>query len=430
MRIRIGVIGLGTVGGGLIELLRRQHGDIAGRLGLDLEIVKVCALEDSRLAELGLDGKVYTKDLKVFMATPMDILVELAGGHRFCEIISDSLAKGLKVVTANKSLLAEKGKELMGSQNGQMLFYEASCLGGIPIISSFEEGLQSNEIRYIYGIFNGTSNYILTEMSKRQISFKEALKSAQAKGYAEADPTFDVEGIDATHKLGILASLAFRTRIPSRLLSAEGIQELEPEDFDWAKSNRYAIKLIAMAERTADKGLFLGTFPAMVPTSLPLAHISGTINAIVVGGSATGDLMYTGAGAGKLPAASAVLSDVIAAAQGKTRAFSHQVFSSPDELKENRAERCFSFFVRLRTPDRLGAMAGLCSEFAAAGISLQFVHQELATGKGPARLIFITHPTRHDSLKSALLSMKDKQLISGTPKTLRILDAGMDAGRP
>jgi homoserine dehydrogenase len=417
--LKVGILGLGTVGGGVIKILRERSQDFKNIVGEEIQLVKVMSRRDHRLAELGIDSSLYTNSFDEFLAEPMDIMVEAIGGEAPADVIKKALKKGCKVVTANKALLATQSEELMGSDTGDALFFEASCCGGIPIVSSFEEGLLSNKMEQLLGIFNGTCNYILTEMSKGDVSFDEVLKVAQDLGYAEADPTFDVEGIDATHKLCLLGSLAFREKIDFSNIPVQGITVLSPEDFAWAAENDHVIKLISMAERHGSE-IFAGTFPCLLPSNHPMAHVNGANNAVFVRGEYAGDLMFYGAGAGELPTASAVVSDILAAAQGKARHWSHHVFreSTPVQLS---GEKPFSYYLRLKAKDEAGVLAKLCDSFGKRDISLRFVHQNPAP-EGHADIIFTTHPTSSLELMEALKEMAEQGWVTGQPFMMRMLE--------
>lgn len=417
--IKVGLLGLGTVGGGVVKILRERCEDFKKIVGSEISIVKVMSRRDHRLAELDLDSSLYTNSFEEFLETPMDIVVEAIGGDAPSEVIREALAKGRKVVTANKALLATNCDEYMGAKGGESLFFEASCCGGIPIVSSFEEGLLSNKVEQLLGIFNGTCNYIVTEMAKGGVSFDEVLKTAQDLGYAEADPTFDIEGIDATHKLCLLGSLAFREKIDFKGIPVQGISELRAEDFTWAAENDHVIKLICMAEKHGDE-LFASTFPCMLPSSHPMANVNGANNAVFVKGGYSGDLMFYGPGAGEFPTASAVVADILAAAQGRDRSWSHHVFTSSNDAKLN-TEKPFSYYLRVQAKDEVGVLSKLCDALSKRDISLCFVHQNPAP-EGHADIIFTTHPTSEQALKSALAEMKEQGWIREHSFMMRILE--------
>jgi len=419
MSIKIGILGLGTVGGGVVKILKSRTEAFKNLLGDQIEIVKVMSRRSVRLNELDLSESIYTDNLETFLETEMDIVVEAIGGDYPADLIEKCLQRGIKVVTANKALLANEPERFIGNENSDLLFYEASCCGGIPIVSSFEEGLTANPINKLLGIFNGTCNYILTRMQEEGCEFSGVLKQAQELGYAEADPTFDVEGIDATHKLSLLGSLAFESLIPFSKLKSEGISKLKPSDFDWAISQGYVIKLISMAEKVEDS-FFTGTFPCLIPKAHPLSSVNGANNAVFLNGEFVGDLMFYGAGAGELPTASAVVSDIVAAAQDRKRLWSKRVFSNKTAFKSAR-DKGFSFYIRLSTKDEVGVLAKLCDHFGQSGVSLNFVHQN-EPHEQLAELIFVTHPTNIEKVEEALSKMKEGNLLEGEPYLIRILE--------
>ena len=417
--LKVGILGLGTVGGGVVKILRERKDDFKAILGQELLLVKVLSRRPTRLKELGLSEDIFTTSFDEFLEEPMDIVVEAIGGDAPAETLIKALAKGCRVVTANKALLANRSQEFIGTEHGERLFFEASCCGGIPIISSFEEGLLSNRIQKILGIFNGTCNYILSEMKQKGEAFSSVLERAQKLGYAETDPTFDIEGIDATHKLSLLGSLAFQRRINFKDISIQGISKLQPDDFAWAKENGCTIKLISMGE-IHEGQVFAGTFPCMIPSTHPLSNVNGANNAVFVQGEYVGDLMFYGAGAGEFPTASAVVSDILAAAQGRTRLWSQRVFRQGEHAKIVN-NKDFSFYLRLRSKDEVGVLAKLCDSFGKNGISLCFVHQK-PTHAGQAQIIFTTHPTQIQAIEAAIRDISNKNLLADSVLVMRILD--------
>lgn len=417
--IRIGICGLGTVGGGVIKILKERAQALQELLGDGIEVVAVMSRRDHRLAELGIDPSIHSSDFDTFLKTPMDIMVEVIGGDVPAESILKALDSGIKVVTANKALLATRASEFLGHTSGHRLFFEASSCGGIPIVSTFEEGLLANRIDQLLGIFNGTCNFVLTQMEERGCSYEEVLKEAQELGYAEADPTFDVEGYDATHKLCLLGSLAFGAKLEHDDIPSTGITKITAEDFNWAKENGFTIKLISMGQRV-DENVFAATFPCLIPLRHPMANVDQANNAVFVQGNHSGPLMFYGAGAGEFPTASAVVSDIIAAAQGRDRVWARQVFSGTDSLEVVHSID-FPFYIRFVTPDEVGVLSRLCECFGRHGISLKFVHQNVAQG-GRADLTFTTHPTRSSALEKSLEDMGNSGLLIGQPMLMRMLD--------
>ena len=420
MSIKIGIMGLGTVGGGVVKILKSKSLYFKKLLGQEIVCTKVFSRRSHRLRELGLKKSDFTNDVNEFLKEDFDIVVEAIGGDFPRAAMLKFLKRGVKVVTANKYLLATKTKQIFLKETSQSLYFEASCCGGIPIISSFEEGLLANDIKGLMGIFNGTCNYILSEMASKGCEFTTVLKEAQDLGYAEADPTFDVDGIDASHKLSLLASLAFSKHVPFDMIKSEGIRALKPEDFSWAKDNGYVIKLISMAESKSKNSIYMGTFPMLIKQSHPLSNVNGAFNAVLVDADCAGDLMYYGAGAGEMPTASAVVSDVVAAAQNRLRARSELVFSDLKPFKTKDTKREFAHYIRLKAYDKPGVLEKLCSAFAQCGISLEFVHQTPDGNK--ASIVFTTHSTSHEKVLRAKKIMQQKKLLVGQPLLIRILE--------
>ena len=421
MSIKVGIMGLGTVGGGVVKILQNKALDFKKLLGDDIVCHKTFSRRSHRLRELGLKKSDYTNDINAFLSEDFDIVVETIGGDFPKKAMLKFLDRGVKVVTANKYLLATKTDEIFQKNTSQSLFFEASCCGSIPIVSSLEEGLLSNNINSLMGIFNGTCNYILSEMSQNGSEFETVLKEAQDLGYAEADPTFDVDGIDASHKLSLLSSLAFSKHVPFDLVHSEGIRMVKPDDFSWANSNGYVIKLISMAEAKSKTEIFLGTFPMLIKKTHPLSNVNGAYNAVFVNGDSAGDLMYYGSGAGEMPTASAIVSDVIAAAQNKLRIRSQLVFSNLKPFKKLNANREFGYYIRIKTQDQPGVMEKLCAAFTKSGISLVFVHQTPKSGK-KASIVFTTYPTTDKNVKKAISNMNSKKLLIDKPLLIRILE--------
>ncbi|UCD56547.1 MAG: homoserine dehydrogenase, partial [Candidatus Hydrogenedentota bacterium] len=306
--IGVGIIGLGVVGSGVYETLMRYSDEIARRTGVKLAVRKAADLEESRRRQLGIRDEVFTKSAQdVINNASVDVVVELIGGYSAAgEYIVESLNNHKHVVTANKLLLAKQGAELveLASKNGVDLYFEASVAGGIPILKALREGLAGNEINYVFGIVNGTCNYILSRMTYDKMGFERALKEAQKKGFAEADPTLDIEGEDSAHKLAILASIAFNMRVDLSDVYVEGIRNITHEDVEYADELGYVIKLLAIAKRTGNE-IEVRVHPTLVPEASLLASVRDEFNALLVEGNVVGTTMYYGRGAGKRPAASA-----------------------------------------------------------------------------------------------------------------------------
>lgn len=316
--VNVGIIGLGTVGGGVYRLITTHAERYRKNLGIDLRIARVCNRSEKRAHELGIDPEQFTSDWHDVVSDPsIDIVVEVIGGeHPATEIFEQSFAAGKHVVTANKALLGRHMEKLAAAARaaGVQLRCEASCGGGIPIVNTLERDLSGNEVITVAGIVNGTTNYILSRMAEEGLGYEEVLADAQRLGYAEADPTADVDGLDAASKIAILSSIGFATRITTDDVHAQGIRAISAQDIEVARKLGYAIKMLAIGHRT-DSGIDVRVHPAMIPASHPLAGVSGAMNAVYVVGDAVGETMFYGAGAGAFPTASAVVGDVLALAE-------------------------------------------------------------------------------------------------------------------
>ena len=316
--VNVGIIGLGTVGGGVYRLITTHAERYRKNLGIDLRIARVCNRSEKRAHELGIDPEQFTSDWHDVVSDPsIDIVVEVIGGeHPATEIFEQSFAAGKHVVTANKALLGRHMEKLATAARaaGVQLRCEASCGGGIPIVNTLEHDLSGNEVITVAGIVNGTTNYILSRMAEEGLGYEEVLADAQRLGYAEADPTADVDGLDAASKIAILSSIGFATRITTDDVHAQGIRAISAQDIEVARKLGYAIKMLAIGHRT-DSGIDVRVHPAMIPASHPLAGVSGAMNAVYVVGDAVGETMFYGAGAGAFPTASAVVGDVLALAE-------------------------------------------------------------------------------------------------------------------
>lgn len=316
--VNVGIIGLGTVGGGVYRLITTHAERYRKNLGIDLRIARVCNRSEKRAHELGIDPEQFTSDWHDVVSDPsIDIVVEVIGGeHPATEIFEQSFAAGKHVVTANKALLGRHMEKLAAAARaaGVQLRCEASCGGGIPIVNTLEHDLSGNEVITVAGIVNGTTNYILSRMAEEGLGYEEVLADAQRLGYAEADPTADVDGLDAASKIAILSSIGFATRITTDDVHAQGIRAISAQDIEVARKLGYAIKMLAIGHRT-DSGIDVRVHPAMIPASHPLAGVSGAMNAVYVVGDAVGETMFYGAGAGAFPTASAVVGDVLALAE-------------------------------------------------------------------------------------------------------------------
>jgi homoserine dehydrogenase len=433
--LRVGIAGLGTVGASVIRILDRQNAVVAQRGGRPVQVVAISARDRAKDRGFDLSGFTWLDNpVDLAGSADVDCVVELVGGADgpALETVRTALAHGKHVVTANKALLAKHGLELarLAEEKGVSLAFEASVAGGIPIIKTLREALPANRISRLYGILNGTCNYILSRMELEGLTFQECLKDAQRLGYAEADPTFDVEGFDTAHKLAILTSLAFGTEIDADAIYVEGISSITPLDLAMAKELGFRIKLLGVAERTRT-GIEQRVHPTMVPRTSSIAQVMGVTNAVTIDADAVRELTLIGPGAGGDATASAVVADIADVATGKVQ----PLFGSPiDRL--DKAPRApmqrheGGYYIRLTVHDRPGVAAGVATRMAEADISLESILQkrsELAANKdphgrsgAPVPLVLITYAATEASIRSALEKISGDGLIAEPPQVIRI----------
>ncbi len=427
--IRIGLLGLGVVGGGVWTVLAQNGPEIARRAGRRLEVVAVAVRDVAKARALvGPDVHVTTDALSLTRDPDIDIIVELIGGDTLArQCMLEAIAHGKHVVTANKALLAEHGDEIFAAAQGHgvMVAFEAAVAGGIPIIKAIREGLTANRIEWVAGIINGTTNFILSEMRSRGLPFDQVLAEAQRLGYAEADPTFDIEGVDAAHKLTLLASLAFGIPVQFDKAYIEGISQLAPEDIQHAQRLGYRIKLLGITRRRPD-GIELRVHPALVPDQCLLANVDGAMNAVLVRGDAVGPSLYYGQGAGALPTASAVIADLVDVTRLQMADPEHQVphlAFQPDAMADipvlPMTEVRTSFYLRLRVDDRPGVLADLARVLSQAGISVGSMFQQ-PHGEHQADIIFLTHEAREGDVDDALTAIRALPFIHSGVTRLRV----------
>ena len=430
--LRIGVAGLGTVGAALVRLLQERRvllGDICGR---QIEIAAVSARDRARERNIDLDGIEWFGD-PVAMAggAEIDVFVELMGGEGdpADAAVRAALAQGRHVVTANKALLARHGVELarLAEENGVLLNYEAAVAGGIPVIKALRESLTGNRITRVFGILNGTCNYILTTMQREGISFEDCLREAQRLGYAEADPTFDIGGHDTAHKLAILTSLAFGTEIAADDIYLEGIGNITIDDIRAAADLGYRIKLLGVAQRT-ESGIEQRVHPTMVPTSSEIAQVDGVTNAVAIESDVLGELMLSGPGAGGLATASAVMGDIADIAKSRPGMQHGPALGTPAaKLAPYKRARMRSheggYFIRLTVEDRAGVFASIATRMAENSISLESIVQRsvehVASGK-PQAVVLVTHATTEAAVRRAVASIAGEGYLVGKPQVIRI----------
>ncbi|OGT05764.1 MAG: homoserine dehydrogenase, partial [Gallionellales bacterium RBG_16_57_15] len=415
--INAGLLGIGTVGGGTFAVLRRNAEEIARRAGRPIRIT-VVADKNLELAKQVAGGACRITDdaFSVVSDPEVDIVIELIGGCGVAkDLVLKAIANGKHVVTANKALLAMHGNEIFkaAQDKGVMVAFEAAVAGGIPIIKALREGLSANRIEWIAGIINGTTNFILSEMRDKGLSFDTVLKEAQRLGYAEADPTFDIEGVDAAHKITILSALAFGIPMQFDKAYIEGISKLDATDIKYAEQLGYRIKLLGITRRTAE-GVELRVHPTLIPAKRLIANVEGAMNAVLVQGDAVGSTLYYGKGAGAEPTASAVIADLVDVTRMHTADPEHRVphlAFQPDQLSDlpilPMDEVTTSYYLRLRVQDKPGVLADITRILAGEQISIDAVIQkEPGEGEEQTDLILLTHQTREKRINAAIAKME------------------------
>lgn len=421
--LRLGIAGLGTVGTGIVRIVQNHAALIAARAGRPVEIVAITARDKDKDRGLDLSGYTWAQDA-VSLATrdDIDVFIELIGGHDGIakDAVEAAIAAGKDVVTANKALLAVHGQSLaeQAESAGQVIRYEAAVAGGIPVIKSLTEGLAGNEISRVLGVMNGTCNYILTRMENAGLSYQEAFDEADGLGYLEADPNLDVGGIDAGHKLAILAAIAFGTKVDFDGVELEGIGAISIDDIRQAADMGYRIKLLGVAQMTG-RGLEQRMSPCLVPALSPLGQLEGGTNMVVLEGDEVGQIVLRGAGAGSGPTASAVMGDVMDIARG----IRLPVFGQPATVlraaRPARAAVSAPYYLRMQLIDKPGALAKVAKALGEAGISIdqmrQYGHEDTS-----APVLFVTHKTTRAAIENALSGFSETGVVTGTPVVIRI----------
>jgi homoserine dehydrogenase len=429
--VKVGLLGLGTVGGGTLRVLTRNADEIARRAGRGIQITHAAAKTyDPKLLQ-GIEGMELTDDAFAVVDNPeIEIVVELIGGYSPArELVLKAIENGKHVVTANKALIALHGNEIFAAaqKKGVTVGFEAAVAGGIPIIKAVREGLAANRIEWIAGIINGTGNFILTEMRDKGRDFADVLKEAQALGYAEADPTFDVEGIDAAHKLTILGSIAFGVPLQFDKTYTEGITQIEPQDVEYAAQFGYRIKHLGIA-RKSDQGIELRVHPTMIPHRRLIANVDGVMNAVLVKGDAVGPTLYYGAGAGAEPTASAVVADLVDVARVLTtdpeNRVPHLAFQ-PGELVDLPIlpieEVDTAFYLRMQVQDRPGVLAKIAGILADAGISIEAIQQkEPAENDTTVPFVMLTQRVLEKQMNQAIAAIEQLDSIAGKVMRIRV----------
>lgn len=428
--INVGLLGLGTVGGGTLTVLRRNATEITRRAGREIRVLRAAVRNLDKAKLLAGDLPLSTNPFDVVDDPEIDIVVELIGGLEPArELVMQAIANGKHVVTANKHLVAKHGNEIFAAAQakGVMVAFEAAVAGGIPIIKALREGLTANRIEWLAGIINGTSNFILTEMRDKGAAFEDVLKEAQRLGYAEADPTFDIEGIDAAHKLTILSAIAFGIPMQFDKAYTEGISKLTREDVQYAEELGYRIKLLGIARR-AENGIELRVHPTLIPERRLIANVDGAMNAVLVKGDAVGPTLYYGAGAGAEPTASAVVADLVDVTRLHTADPHHRVphlAFQPDQLSDTPIlpmdEVRTAYYLRLRAFDRPGVLADITRILADSHISIDaMVQKEPAEGEEQVNIILLTHITVEKNVNAAIAKIEALDAVAGPVMRIRL----------
>ena len=429
--IQVGLFGIGTVGSGTFNVLARNREEIVRRAGRDIVISMVADLDTGRAERIVKGRATVTANADDIINNPdIEIVIELIGGYTFArDLVLRAIRAGKHVVTANKSLLATHGNEIFAAarEKGVVVAFEAAVAGGIPIIKALREGLTANRIEWIAGIINGTSNFILSEMRDKGLPFADVLREAQRLGYAEADPTFDIEGVDAAHKLTIMSAIAFGIPMQFGAAHVEGITKLTREDIQYAEELGYRIKLLGITRRT-DAGIELRVHPTLIPTKRLIANVEGVMNAVLVKGDAVGATLYYGAGAGSEPTASAVIADLVDVARAHTidpgQRVPHLAFQ-PDQLANTPilpiGEVTTSYYLRLRVKDQPGVLADITRVLADHAISIDaMVQKEPAEGQEQVDIIMLTHLALERKVDAAIGLIEALPVVLGQVTRIRL----------
>ena len=428
MAVKVGLVGTGTVGGGCLDILRNHKEEFKRHFGIDIELTRVCSRQPEVAESYGLSD-IFTTDFHEVIEDPeVDLVIELIGGTTFAkEVVIGALQNGKSVVTANKALMASCGEEVMSlaEEKGVEIAFEASVGGAIPIIVPLKHSLIANRIDSIMGIVNGTTNYMLTRMDEDGMSYEDALKEAQERGFAEADPTADVDGLDAAAKIAILASIAFNSRVTMNQVFTEGIRRISPVDLAMAHEMGYAVKLLAHAYRS-DGGIDVRVHPTMIPESHQLATVNGVFNAIYTVGDAAGENMFFGEGAGAGPAASAVMGDVLEVARHLQMGIKPIVgCTCTDELPILSVEDLHTkYYIRFVVGDRSGVLASAADIFAKYDVSVKTVTQRGNAARDDVDLVFVTHTAEERNVRKAIddILALEGVVTGGFPSVIRVQD--------
>ncbi len=433
--IKVGLLGIGTVGAGTFAVLKRNQEEIIRRAGRGIEIAVVADLDTARAKEItGGDVEVVSDAHLVVNRPDIDVVIELIGGYGIArDLVMQAIANGKHVVTANKALLAKHGTEIFkaAEEKGVIVAFEAAVAGGIPIIKALREGLTANRIQWVAGIINGTTNFILSEMRDKGLDFATVLKEAQRLGYAEADPTFDIEGIDAAHKASIMSAIAFGTPVQFEQAYVEGITNLQAIDIRYAEQLGYRIKLLGITRRTAH-GIELRVHPTLIPKNRLIANVEGAMNAVLVQGDAVGATLYYGKGAGAEPTASAVIADLVDIARladadpvYRVPSLAYQTQSLADTPILPMSEIITSYYLRLRVADQPGVLADITRILADASISIDaMLQKEPDEGETQTDIILLTHQTQEKNINAAIAAIEALNTVDGKVTRLRLEQLG------
>ena len=433
--IKVGLLGIGTVGAGTFSVLKRNQEEIIRRAGRGIEIAVVADLDTARAKEItGGDVEVVSDAHLIVNRPDIDVVIELIGGYGIArELVMQAIANGKHVVTANKALLAKHGTEIFkaAEEQGVIVAFEAAVAGGIPIIKALREGLTANRIQWVAGIINGTTNFILSEMRDKGLDFATVLKEAQRLGYAEADPTFDIEGIDAAHKASIMSAIAFGIPVQFDKAYVEGITNLQAIDIRYAEQLGYRIKLLGITRRNA-QGIELRVHPTLIPKNRLIANVEGAMNAVLVQGDAVGATLYYGKGAGAEPTASAVIADLVDIARladadpvYRVPSLAYQTQSLADTPILPMSEIITSYYLRLRVADQPGVLADITRILADASISIDaMLQKEPDEGETQTDIILLTHQTQEKNINAAIAAIEALNTVDGKVTRLRLEQLG------
>jgi Homoserine dehydrogenase len=428
--ISVGLLGLGTVGSGVVKIIEDHQDKLIHLIGCPVKVKKILVQNTNKKRDVHVEPSQLTTNVHEVIEDPdIDVIIEVMGGiEQTREYLLEALNRKKHVVTANKDLMAVYGTELLkkATDNGCDLFYEASVAGGIPILRTLVDGLASDRITKMMGIVNGTTNFILTKMSKYGTPYEEVLKEAQRLGYAEADPTSDVEGLDAARKMAILARLGFSMEVDLEDVEVKGITDITQEDIDYSKRLGYTMKLIGIAHRSGDK-IEVSVQPALLPDHHPLASVQDEYNAVYVYGEAVGETMFYGPGAGSLPTATAVVSDLVGVLKNMRLGVNGRSAVAPQYQKQLKApEEIFAqYFLRIHVEDQVGAFSKITSLFSDRGVSFEKILQLPLKNKDLAEIVIVTHKASKKDFEEILMELRDLQVVKEVKSTYRVEGNGL-----